>query len=466
MDNNRGMFSPRIWCWRAVAALSVLGLIPWTLYATPPGTNRHVILITIDGLSASYLSDPKAPIPTLKKLAEEGASAEAMRVSNPSVTWPNHTTLVTGVHPDKHSVFFNGALIRRGDGAPVYLASNRDKKDLVATSTVYDLLHEAGYRTAAINWPCTRRAAALDDNFPDVPDPVDYISPRLRVELIHNRILENSSNAALRSKSPATADKIWTSTAVHLIKTRPPNLLLLHLLNTDAVQHTRGPNLPEAYAAIGLADSNVAEVLSAVGAAGLRKQTTVIVASDHGFAQTKKLISPNVLFRKAGLQRGSPKHRAHVISEGGTAFVFLTQTSTRTQDRIKALNLLREHEGIERIVQPDDYPALHLPHPDKNPQMSDLILVAKDGYAFSDDSFEDESITEVTFSAGSHGYLADNPRMNGVFIVSGCGIKPKVKLGLIENIDVSPTIAEIFGEKFSSMDGKVLWEIFSNRMRP
>ena len=61
------------------------------LWISPPlftlaSTNHHVILITIDGLGAYYLCDPQAPLPTLRKLAAESASAETLQVSNPSVT--------------------------------------------------------------------------------------------------------------------------------------------------------------------------------------------------------------------------------------------------------------------------------------------------------------------------------------------------------------------------------------------
>src|SRR5919106_1092165 len=77
---------------------------------------RHVVLITIDGFPAAMFRDPKSSIPRIRELAREGAVAEGMRVSNPSVTWPNHTTLVTGVHPEKHSVLFNGVFTRPGPG--------------------------------------------------------------------------------------------------------------------------------------------------------------------------------------------------------------------------------------------------------------------------------------------------------------------------------------------------------------
>src|SRR2546429_5286203 len=165
----------------AVMVASIFWMSPMESVAA---TNHHLILITIDGLAASYLSDPQAPLPTLRRLAAEGAAAESLRVSNPSITWPNHTTLGTGVHPDKHSLPFNGVLIRPGPGLPVRIDGRRDQSQLVAVPTLYDQLHHAGCRTAGINWPCTRGATNLDDNFPDVLEPISHTTPRLRDELL------------------------------------------------------------------------------------------------------------------------------------------------------------------------------------------------------------------------------------------------------------------------------------------
>ena len=431
-------------------------------FSAAASTNHHVILITIDGLGAYYLSDPQAPIPTLRRLVAEGASAEALRVSNPSVTWPNHTTLVTGVQPEKHSVLFNGVLIRPGPGESVKIDGERDKSDLVAVPTVYDLLHRDGYRTADINWPCTRGAKTLDDSFPDVPDQIRHTTPRLRAQLIGLGILDDAETASFRAKSAASRDQIWTKAAVHVIQTRRPNFMLLHLLITDTIQHAHGPQSPAAYTAVALADAHLADVLRAVEVAGIRERTTILITSDHGFAKTTKVVSPNVVLRKAGLQRPSPRMRAQAISEGGTALVYLTAPETREADRVKVIELLREHEGIAEILTPEKFPALHLPDPAKNPQMADLILVPKEGYAFSNESFEDQSITELKTPAGSHGYLSTNPKMNGVFVAWGRGIKPGAKLGMVDNVDVAPTIAELFGQKLPGADGKILREILTD----
>lgn len=453
--------SPRA---KAIALVLVLWMAAW--FTASASTNHHVLLITIDGLAASYLSDPQSPIPTLRKLMAEGAVAEGLRVSNPSVTWPNHTTLVTGVHPEKHSVLFNGVLTRLGPGELVTIDGKRDKSELVAVPTLYDQLHRAGYRTAGVNWPATRRAPTLGDDFPDVPDQISHMTPRLRAQLVHAGILADATDATFRAQSAAARDQIWTGAAVHLLRTRRPNLLLFHLLITDTIQHRHGPHTPAAYTAVALADAHLAEILRTLTETGLRERTTIFITSDHGFERPTKLICPNVVFRKAGLARPGPRQRAQALSEGGTAFVYLTSPETISEDRAKVIELLREHEGIEEILKPESFPALHLPDPAKNPQMGDLILVAKEGYAFSNESFEDESITEIKFPAGSHGYLASNPKMNGVFVAWGRGIKPGVKLGIVDIIDVAPTIAEMFGQKLSTADGKVLREILVNGKEP
>jgi len=422
-----------------------------------------VVLITIDGLAAFYLADPQAPLPTLRMLAAQGASAAAMRVSNPSTTWPNHTTMVTGVNAEKHAVLFNGLLVRNGPGEPVRIEAGRDKDELVAVPTVYDQLHRLGYRTAAINWPCTRGATTLDDNFPDVPDRIQHTTPRLRAELVRAGILENIEDSSFLRKSAAAADQVWCAAALHLLRKRPPNLLLLHLLATDDIQHRYGPNSPAAYTALALADAQIAQVLHALDSLGLTEKTTLFVVSDHGFARPSKLINPNVILRKAGLLRPSPRRRAQSVSEGGTAFVYLTDWRSQEEDRTKVTALLSGVEGIQEIVEPSHYEPLHLPVPARNPQMGDLLLVAREGYAFSDEFMEDEVITPLPTFLGSHGYLSSVSQMNGVFVAWGRRIKPECKLGVVDTIDLAPTIALLLGQNLPAADGKVLREILDSK---
>ncbi|HEY0552169.1 MAG TPA: alkaline phosphatase family protein, partial [Verrucomicrobiae bacterium] len=389
-------------------------------------TNHHVILITIDGGAAYYLQDPAAPLPTLRKLAAQGATAEGMKVSNPSITWPNHTTLVTGVHPEKHSVLFNGVLVRPGVGLGVSVDPKRDKSDLVAVPTLYDLLHKKGYRTAGINWPCTRNSGTLDIDFPDTPDTIAYTTPKLLDELVADGILADKNVTNFTRQSAPSRDQVWTAAATHVIRTRQPNFMMFHLLITDGIQHKHGPRTMAAYTALAMADSALRDILSALDQAGIRDRTTIFVVADHGFERTTNIIHPNVLLRKHGLldtnlvstNPARFKSSVQTVAEGGTSLVYFNEHVTKPEERARVLQLLREME----VLEADTFAGLGLPDPAKNRQMADLILVPKPRHGFSNNAGGDEVTSPVTLTAGSpgnHGYLSSNTNMNAMFVAAG-----------------------------------------------
>jgi predicted AlkP superfamily pyrophosphatase or phosphodiesterase len=425
----------------------------------------HVILITIDGFPASALNDPKASIPTLRALARQGVSAEGMRVSNPTMTWPNHTTLVTGMQARQHSVLFNGVMTRSGTGV-MSVDGRKDKKELVVVPTLFDLAHTAGRRTAGINWPCTRNSGTLDDDFPDVPQNLLFTTPRLREELVGQGVLADPTDETFATLSGPARDTVWKEAACHLIRTRKPHFLLLHLLNMDGTHHKYGPGSPASYTALTLADYYIRDVLSALSDAGIRDQTTLLIVADHGFAMAEKVILPNVLLKQAGLLETTPagvitRTRAQLVPEGGTGMLYLTQPATRDEDRKKVLELLLGKEGIAEILTPDRFAELGLPTPAENPGMADFLLVAKDGYGVSGLASGTDYVqpTGGLVNAGYHGYLSTHPKMNALFIATGRGIRRQPAIGLVDNIDVAPTLARLLGLSFAKTDGKVLTQI-------
>jgi arylsulfatase A-like enzyme len=406
----------------------------------------------------------------LRKLAASGATAEGMKVSNPSVTWPNHTTLVTGVHPEKHSVLFNGVLTRAGDALSVSVDPKRDKADLVAVPTVYDVLHGKGYRTAGINWPCTRNSGTVHDDFPDSPDTLTHTTPKLVEELVSAGVLKNASNATFSAQSAASRDQVWTAAALHVIRERRPNFMMWHMLVTDGIQHRYGPKTPAAYTSLAQVDAQIADLLRTLEQAGLRDRTTLFITADHGFETATNIIHPNVLLRKNGwldtnrVVATPPtfKARAQIISEGGTALIYLTDPKLTAKEREKIITALRELPGIAEVIQPDRFSALGYPLPDKNRQMADLVLSAAPGHAFSNRADGNDVVTPVTLESGTpghHGYLSTNPKMNALFVVAGRGIKRGTKLGTVDNRDVAPTIAHLLGVSLSGADGKVLRDV-------
>ncbi len=430
----------------------------------------HVVIVTIDGFPAAMIDDPKAPIPTLRELAKQGVVAQGMHVIDPAITWPNHTTLVTGVRADKHSVLFNGVLVRSGPDKPVKIDPARDQADLVQAPTLFDLLHRAGLRTSAINWPCTRNAPGLDDNFPDVPDQIAHMSPWLRRDLVAASVLTEPTDPAFKRLSSAAHDQVWTAAACRSIREHRPNLLLFHLLVVDGLHHNYGAGSSAGYAGLALADNSVREVLQSLEAAGIREQTTVFVVADHGFASADKQLFPNILLRKAGLLTAGPttvvKAKAMAISEGGSALVYLTDRSNAVADRAKLVEIFKGQEGIDKIVEPAGFPAMGIPLPDSNAQAPDLILSAADGYAFSNTATGEDFVSPIVMgrhNVGYHGYLAAKPSMDALFIASGRGVRSGARVGFMQNVNVAPTAAWLLGQKMEGTDGKLIREILKDR---
>lgn len=426
--------------------------------------DRHVVLICVDGLPAFLFDDPNAPMPTIRKLAASGVLAEGMIPANPSVTWPNHTSMTTGVWPERHGVLFNGVLERGGPGAPVKVNPNKDQSELVHAPTIYDVLHAAKLKTAAINWPCTRNADTLDDNFPDVPDAITHSTPRLIAELKAKALATEAEISGFSKISTPIRDRIWTDAACHVIRERKPSLLLLHVLNVDGIHHRYGPQTPAGYSAVAYADSCVKEVVEAIDAAGIRESTTIFIVSDHGFMAIPQTLQPNVVLRQAGLlteeQRTVTRARAMTVPEGGISMVYLTDREKAAEDRETVIRLFRERPEIAAVLTSADFAKHGLPQPDDYPQMADLILVAKDGYGFNATASGDDFVVKSETTLGTHGFLATNPKMNATFVASGRGVPPGKKIGIVRNIDVAPTIAHLLDVQLPSADGQALQATF------
>jgi arylsulfatase A-like enzyme len=362
---------------------------------------------------------------------------------------------------------FNGVLVRPGPGSPVRVDPQRDKSDLVAVPTLFDLLHKAGYRTAGINWPCTRRASTLDDDFPDVPQQITHMTARLRDELVADGTLTDGTDRSFSSQSAAGRDQVWTAAAIRVLESRKPNFMMFHMLVTDSTHHKYGAQSLAGYNAVALVDAQLDALLRALDRTGMREQTTLFIVADHGFEKATKTLHPNVLLRKAGLLEATSvgqlvRARAQIISEGGIAMVYLTDPATKAADGARVRELLQNEEGIAEMITPARYAELGLPNPDNNSQMAEMILVAKEGYAFNNSAVGDDHVTEVTLTAGSqghHGCLSTNPKMNALFVAAGRGIKRGARIGVTENIHVAPTIAHLLGIDLPNAQGKPLKEI-------
>lgn len=436
-----------------LAAWLALQALPPARAAEVPAKDRIVIVMSIDGLPGYSLDDPRLPAPTLRRLAQEGAVAKGMRPVNPTVTWPNHTAMVTGVRPEKHQVLFNGLLVRPGAHEPVKVEPWRNKTEMVRAPTVYDLAHRAGLTTAQVDWVAIYHAPTITWEFAEIPDPKGPIEQ----EMIAAGLIQPEEVASFHRSSPVWRDEYWAKAAGFLVEKHKPNLLLYHLLNLDSMHHQYGPKSPAGYTGIAYADDRVKELLGTLRSAGVLDRTTLLIVSDHGFKNVRHQIRANVLLREQGLVRrenGKIACDAWVVPEGGTALVYVTDPAKKQELLPRLRQMFSEVAGVDRVLGPADFPALGLPLPEKSDQAPDLVLAAKDTYAFA--GGDEGKLAEDIAQGGTHGYLNSDPEMQEVFVAWGYGVRPGARLGVIDNIDVAPTVAKLLGLSMTGVDGKVL----------
>jgi predicted AlkP superfamily pyrophosphatase or phosphodiesterase len=437
---------------------------------TPAATNsdRIVVLISVDGLCGYYLDDPQAEMPTIRQIAAEGVRASAMKASNPTVTWTNHVTLVTGVNPARHGVIGNNYFDRNaGKTVTLLWDPNFDKDEIVKVPTIYDIAKMAGLKTAAIRWPATRNAHAVDWNSPDLgKDELvkKYTTPSLYDECKQAGYKIDGDGGdrdeGVKRRNKISEDPMWTDVFNMVLREHRPNLALFHIVNVDHVEHLSGPKSPEAYAAIKTADDQVRQVWDE-----LKKEfpgkATLLIVSDHGFSQIDHSVLPNVVLRQAGLVDATGDRitggSVHVVVQGGAALVYVDDAAAdreRTLDQVK--KAFAGHDGVERIVDAVDFKSFGLPDRNADPHAPDLILFSKEGYNFGDTAAGDVTFVDKPERKGSHGHNADLPDLHAMFVAWGAGMQHGAPIGEIENTSVAPTIAKLLNFSMTDVDSQPL----------
>lgn len=428
-----------------------------------PAKDRIVVLVTIDGFPAWTWRDPTLTAPTLRKLAAAGATG-TMKVSNPTVTWPNHTTLVTGVPCSKHGVLFNGMLIRQGPGKPFQFEQWRDKNDFVRMPTIYDAAFKAGLTTAHVDWVAIQNSGTINWEFTELSDP----KGKIEQELVAAGVATQADIDDFRKRNIVFHDEIWTRAGEHILAQHHPNLLLFHLLTTDSNNHRFGPGTLASFTSYAYADTCVRRLLDTLNASPYKDKYTLIVTTDHGFKTAQRIIRPDALLRKEGLLKraGPVVTRCDVMSKSGGGFtmLYITDPAKKAELVPRLKELFGAVEGVAHVYEPAEYAALGLPLPSENEQCGDLFVAAKPDYAFNDSFTEGDIVIDVasnpTLYPGHHGYLNDDPQLDGIFIAYGYGIKPGVVIGQMSNLSVAPTLARLLGVQFPSAEGKALDELF------
>jgi predicted AlkP superfamily pyrophosphatase or phosphodiesterase len=450
---------------RILAAIAIVLAASIAPVEAAPKADHCVVLISIDGLAGFYLDDPRADMPTLRRLAREGARADGLVCSFPTVTWPNHTTLVTGVVPAKHGVIGNAYFDRaKQENVPFIPDPIFDKDEIVKVPTIYDVAHSAGLKTAGVIWPATRNAKTLDYQVPDMGGneawPQFGTRPWLD-ELRSEGLPVDRHGAWVADKSGGVQrDWLYSRMAAQVLKRHNPNLLLVHLVETDHVQHRVGPQTDDAYWSVSYADDRLRDIVEAVAASKFAATTTIFVCSDHGFLPVGKDIRPNVLLKQLGLVETEGDKITNRIAvarpEGGACAIYIVDEARRGELLARLPAELARLEGVDAVYGPEQFASIGQPTVAQDPRAADLWLSCRSGYAFDASAAGDALVVAKAAPVGTHGYRPDQPALYGTCVVWGAGVPAGTKLGLPRNLDIAPTMAKLLGVELPNADGRPL----------
>lgn len=427
--------------------------------------SNYLIVISYDAFSEDNW-EMASRLPNLSQLIKNGAYSTALKTVYPSLTYVVHTTMVTGVYPDKHGIYHNNPFqpfVKEAEQRWFWY-----KKEIKAPA-IYDALKKHHMKSAGILWPVTGRTA------------IDYNLPEIRAIKKENQVLK-----ILRNGSPLYClslekkfgrfrkgieqpflDDFTTMCAVETIIKNKPNLLLMHLIDLDDAKHQHGTDSPEVEKAIIRMDKRLGDIIQAVEKAGIKEQTTILVIGDHGQINIRYKVKLNQLLKEKGLifeENGTMQWRAYLQSAGGSAYLHLRENDSEAEQMALAvLNqaISEDCYGIEKIYQRAD-----LDHDHVNP-VARYMLEAKIGYCFDDD-LDGPVVAPIEASKddlATHGYSPDKPDYQCAFVASGAAIKNNFRLGEIQMVDIAPTMATILGIDFYDCDGRPLKEIFRDETR-
>jgi len=436
---------------RFIITAIVSALCCGALQAAEP--SHPVLMISIDGMRPDYVTKAGAHglhLPNLRRFITEGTYADGVIGVVPTLTYPSHTTLVTGVTPAVHGISSNvtfDPLFHNQVGWFWYA-------DMEHAETLWAATHKLGIVTANLNWPVTVDAPGIDFNMPEywrasTPDDQPLLRALARPLGLQQQLESEDGTYVDGNNTTIEADVVRTKYAISMLREHHPGFFTLHLSSLDETEHETSPFSDASNKNMEAIDAMIGQLRDAALAAN--PDTVVVIVSDHGFVRTDFHVNLYGPLLRAGLitvggpgPLGTPSFKAWKATlwpSGGCAAVMLHDPADKASlDAIMKLltDLTADPaNGIERIVPGDELHAMG-GFPD-----AQALVVLKDDYQLGY-TFSGPIVTPAP-STGMHGYLPSNPEMRSSFFVMGKGISRSHDLGVIDMLQIAPTVGTLLG---------------------
>jgi predicted AlkP superfamily pyrophosphatase or phosphodiesterase len=404
-----------------------------------------VVLISVDGMKPEAVIDAQShglKVPNLRAFMTDGAYAGGVRGVLPTLTYPSHTTLLTGASPAKHGIYDNTTfdpLLRNQHGWYWYAED-------IKVPTLWDAAAAAHLKTANVYWPVSV-GANITYNLPQIWRTGTGDDLKLQ-RALSSQGLEQELSADLGRypggmEETVAEDEIRARFAIRLLQKKHPSFFTVYLTGLDTEEHLSGPFSPKANETLERLDAVVGSLRAAAEKAAPGR-ATICVVSDHGFAAVEHDVNLYAAFRDAGLftvdkDNAITDWKAMLWPAGGSAAVMLADPADQTvRTRVKALldKLASDPaNGIERIWSPEE-----IQRGGGFPQAAYLVSL-RIGYEMAY-SLSPPLITKPG-NLGMHGYVPERGEMRSSFFIVGPHIAKGRALGEIDMRQIAPTIADV-----------------------
>ena len=378
-------------------------------------------------------------VPNLQRLVKEGSFATGVRTVVPSLTYPAHTTILTGVSPSVHGITSNITFDPTGANKEGWYWYAKD----IRVPTLWDAASRAGLVTANICWPVSV-GAHIDYNLVQywraaLPDDAKLYEELSTPQLV-DELTSQVGPVPYGADFSPEADEIRASFAEYLLKKKHPSFTTVYLGSLDAVEHRVGPSGPEALRVLERIDLLVGRLRAAFELRPSERRSIAVV-SDHGFIKYHTEIELGSLLRERhfidiGPDNAVTSWRASAWTAGGTGAIVINRTAS-AEVRASIENLVRELRdepdyGVEAVLAGREISQL------QGFSGADYVIALRPGFKWGRNLL---GPVFIHHEGGTHGYLPDEPGMDAAFFISGQGVPKFHSLGRIDMRDIAPTLA-------------------------
>jgi predicted AlkP superfamily pyrophosphatase or phosphodiesterase len=430
-------------------------------------SKRHVVVVSVDALvyeDLETLSKLYALAPRWDKMAR----VDRVRSIYPTITYPCHSTMMTGVYPDRHHIVNNEAPI-----LGVEHCLWQHFRSSVKAPSIFDAAKKAGLTTAAVFWPVTGKDPAIDylvdEYWPQHGEDsvTAFRDSGSSEEVIKKIVKPNLKYLEGKHRMHPYADAFVMGCAADMLRNFQPDLLMVHPANVDSARHASGLFTPAVTNA--LYDTNLwlEELFKAAEDAGIYEDTNFFIVSDHGQIEIRRSVALNALLAEEGLLDVAPdgtlKDWTAFAKSGGTsALVYLKDPADQVAwNKTKiALEKLRDSEvcGIgEILTEAEARERYHLG--------GDFAFVIEtDGWTSFSTSWlkpvqKPLDNSDYRFGRATHGHEPEKGPQP-TLMAFGPDIQPGAHLDTARLVDEAPTFAHALGLTMPDTDGHCLTELF------